>query len=149
MDYENFSWITDQLAVGEAPTEQKLKALAKAKVAAVVDIRSEASDNQSLMKDLQLQYFHAVVDDCYPPSLNQLIEIYKFVDPLLDSGKKVFVHCQNGYGRSPLVTAAIMIHRGMTTEEALKLLYEKHPVTTLTAMQKNFILYLEEQLNNL
>ena len=146
---ENFSWITDQLAVGESPTRRKLEELKNESVTGIVDIRSEASDDQDFLQALGLVYLHIDVDDCYAPTVDQVVRIYEFVDPLLENGKKVFVHCQNGYGRSPLVIAAILIHRGMDTQEAMGLLYERHPVTTLMPSQRNFILYLEEELNNL
>lgn len=145
-DYENFSIITDQLAVGEAPPMRKLEALAKDGFNAVVDLRAEACDNERFLDGLGMSFLHVDIEDTDVPTMDQLNLVFSFVDPLLDSGKRIFVHCQNGYGRSPLVVAAILIHRGLGTSEALEILYDRHRVTTFTLRQEIFIRGLEETL---
>jgi protein-tyrosine phosphatase len=149
MEFENFSWITDQLSVGESPTESKFKEFADEGISAVVDLRSEAADNEKFLNKLGMSFLHVDIEDTDVPTMDQLMLIYDFADPLLDRGEKILVHCQNGYGRSPLIIAAILIHRGMTTADALTTLFEAHRYTTFTTRQEIFIRGLERQLNNL
>lgn len=49
--------------------------------------------------------------------------------------KKVYVHCQNGHGRAPLLVAAYLVSTGKTTEEALSILKEGRPSTHLNDLQ--------------
>lgn len=143
---ENFTRITDQLWVGEAPNKHRIEEFAKIGISAFIDLRSEDCDDQVFLNHLGIDFLHVDIDDTYPPTMDQLMEILQFADPILDAGRNILVHCQNGYGRSPLIVAAILIHRGMSTEEALKLLYQRHPLTTLMHKQEVFIRSLEEQL---
>ncbi len=145
-EYENFSIITDQLAVGEAPTKRKLEELARDGFNAVIDVRIEACDDEKFLNELKMAYLHIDVEDTDVPTLDQLDQIFSFADPLLDSGKRIFVHCQNGYGRSPLIVAAILVHRGMDTSDVLEILYDRHRVTTFTLRQEIFIRGLQEKL---
>jgi protein-tyrosine phosphatase len=149
MEFENFSWITDQLAVGEAPTEKKFREFADEGITAVIDLRSEAADDEKFLNKLGMTFLHVDIEDTDIPTMDQLMLIFDFANPLLDRGEKILVHCQNGYGRSPLIIAAILIRQGMTTEDALNTLFEAHRVTTFTTRQEIFIRGLERQLNNL
>ena len=136
------SWVTPQIAVGRAFLDEDVYCLKNLGIDAIVDVRSEYCDNKELIEKLGLEFLHVDIDDGYIPSLEQLRKIFNFVEPLLDRKKKIFIHCQNGYGRSPLVVAAILAKRGCTISEAVSLLEEKYPKASFSLNQQNFI-YIE------
>lgn len=53
------------------------------------------------------------------------------INQYLDTGKNVLVHCQAGLNRSALVTATALMQRGMSADEAIRLLREKRSPAVL------------------
>lgn len=135
----DFSWITQQIAVSGAFTDDDIPHLNENKIDAVIDIRSEYYDNKNLLHNHGIDYLNIPVDDRYSPSITQLEQIFTFIEPLLNSRKKILVHCQNGCGRSTLTVAAILAKKGVQISDAINLLKEKHPRTSFTIEQEKFI----------
>lgn len=145
----NFAIITDQLSVSDAPTDEDLREVAAGSYSAVIDLRSEGCDDMGLLEKLGLAFLHIEIDDTYTPTTEQLDEIFAFADYFLNRGKRILVHCRNGCGRSPLIVAAILIHRGTPTQAVLDLLYDRQPLIGLSDRQKIFIHGLEEKLKKI
>lgn len=136
------SWINEQIAVSRAFTDEDISQLKNKGIDAIVDMRSEYSDNKELIKRSGMRFLHIAVDDRYSPTFKQLEEIFDFVNPILDEGKKVLIHCQNGCGRSPIVAIAILAKKWMKIPDAVSLVEDKHPITSFTDEQGRFI-YVE------
>lgn len=137
-------WITEQIAVGSAFLDEDIPNLKEKGIDAIVDVRSEYCDNKELIEKSGMQFLHVGVDDRYSPNLEQLEEIFNFVEPLLDKGKRILIHCQNSCGRSPLIAVAILAKRGMGIAEAVNLIEDKHSITGFSEPQEKFI-YTELQ----
>lgn len=139
------TWIDNNIAVGPAFRKSDLNKIGQMGIEAIVDVRSEYQDDAVLIRELGMEFFHIPVDDRYAPTQKQLESILDFVNPLLNQDKKILIHCQNGYGRSPLVAVAILIKRGMYAADAVGLLEDKHPVVNFTPQQEEFIYGLEPE----
>ncbi|MCA9391355.1 MAG: dual specificity protein phosphatase family protein [Candidatus Magasanikbacteria bacterium] len=51
---------------------------------------------------------------------------------LIKQDKKIYVHCKNGHGRSPMLVAAYFIlYQGMTVDEAINTIRAKRPTIHL------------------
>jgi dual specificity MAP kinase phosphatase len=135
----DISWINEQIAVGRAFPNTDIPSIKNIGIDAIVDVRSECCDNKEVIEKFGLQFLHVEIEDSYIPTFKQLEKIFNFVEPLLNKGKKIFVHCQNGYGRSPLVVVAILAKRGKTIPDAVNIIEGKHPRTTFSHHQQNFI----------
>lgn len=135
----NISWINDSLAVSGAFLDDDIPYLKREGVDAIVDLRREFCDNAERIRKCGMEFLHVAVDDCYCPSFDQLEEVLNFAGPILDDGKGLLVHCQNGCGRSPLVIVAILVDRGMNVSDAVSLVQDKHPRTGFTEHQERFI----------
>ena len=70
-----------------------------------------------------------------PPSPKDFEIGVKFLDFLISNKIKTFIHCKNGHGRAPTLFAAYLISRGMSVQEAIKLIATKRPVIHLTELQ--------------
>ena len=135
----NMSWITGQIAVSGEFTDRDIPLLKEQGITAVLDIRSERKDNEELLKKHGMDYLQVKVKDTFSPSYDQLEMAINFVEPLLDRGRKVLIHCQNGAGRSPLVVVAVLVRRGMKTSDALQLIKRRHPKCGFTDNQRCFL----------
>ena len=136
------SWITNQIAVSGAFSKEMIPFLKSKGISAIIDVRSEYSDDRAFIENEGIKFMHVGIDDCYCPTFGQLEEIFSFVIPLLDEGKKILVHCQNGCGRSPMIVVAILAKRGMNVADAIYLVEDKHPWTSFTLRQERFV-YVE------
>ncbi len=149
----SISWVNDQIAVGSAIIDEDISLLRQIGLNAVIDVRSECTDNRELIEKKGMEILHVAVDDQCVPTFAQLQEIFDFIQPLLRVGKKVLIHCQNGCGRSPLVAIAVLSKGGMDIPDAVNLVKKRHPKTGFTDNQTRFIdiglaKYLKEKYKN-
>ena len=78
-------------------------------------------------------------EDMKPPGPKELEIGVKFLDFVITNKIKTFIHCKNGHGRAPTLFAAYLVSRGMTVQDAVKLIASKRPVIHLTDSQMQAI----------
>lgn len=77
------------------------------------------------------------VIDGYPPSPIQFEIGASIIDKAVSRGKRVYVHCKNGHGRSPtLVAAYLILYQGMSPDEAEAHIKRKRSEIHIEANQK-------------
>ncbi|KKQ53005.1 hypothetical protein A2865_01330 [Candidatus Woesebacteria bacterium RIFCSPHIGHO2_01_FULL_39_17] len=107
------------------------------KLGVSLEINLSRENNELPPKDMEIGYVWLPVTDGYAPSQEQLEMGTCLLDTAINMGKKVFVHCKNGHGRSPtLVAAYLMKYAGMSMEDAEKLISEKRPETHIEESQR-------------
>jgi protein-tyrosine phosphatase len=100
-----------------------------------VEINLSFENNELPPKNIEVYLWLPVVDG-YAPSEMQLLIGSTAINDSLRKGKKVYVHCRNGHGRSPaLVAAYLMRYKGMSIEEAAKTIKLKRPESHLEKVQ--------------
>lgn len=63
-----------------------------------------------------------IVDHSTPPANSETFDTIKAIADRNAAGAKVVLHCFAGLGRSPTIAACILVERGYTVDEALRLL---------------------------
>lgn len=77
------------------------------------------------------------VADGYAPTQEQLDIGTAIIDEAVSQGKRVYVHCKNGHGRSPTLVAAYLIrYQGKLVDEAIGSIREKRPEIHIENSQK-------------
>lgn len=56
---------------------------------------------------------------------------------LIQSGKKVFLHCKEGVGRAPSIAIAYLVSHGLTLDEAVSLVRNKRSIMRLSRLQQD------------
>lgn len=69
------------------------------------------------------------------PTADQLDFGISVLGKLMAMKKKVYVHCQNGHARAPLLVAAYLVSAGKTIKEAMALITAQRPATHLNDLQ--------------
>lgn len=105
--------------------------LMKMGVKADVDLEDEELERSREM-DI---FIWLPVKDHYPPTPDQLTVGVKFIDGLVKSRIKTYIHCQKGHGRAPTLAAAYYIVKGKDVKEAIKYVKERRPITHLSKRQ--------------
>lgn len=118
----DLSWITDTFAVGASFAPNQTEALARDHgVAAVVDVRGEACDDEALLARYGIELLHLPTIDFEPISPRFLERGIAFVTAHLTAGRRVFVHCACGIGRSAFLALCVLVERGHAPISALTL----------------------------
>lgn len=128
-----FDEIDDGLWLGGAPLYARDYAfLREAGIDAVLNIRAERHDDVAFYERHGIDYLQLKVLDILLPPPEILDEGVAYIHEQVQDGKTVLVHCAKGRGRSNTVLAAyLMRHRGMTYDEANRLIKGKRPLSNL------------------
>lgn len=142
-------WITPELALGPAPSNDRLRLLTKAGIDSVLDVRSEASDDETELARHGLHFLRLPVDDFRAPSQEQLRDAADWTLSEFAAGRKVYLHCRSGIGRSPCVACAILMAIGYSLPDAYAAVRRERPWATLSQSQqaalKEFETHLRER----
>jgi len=132
----NFSEITDNIYLG---TNLCCIILAHTQVLKNKGINADINlenERQEEFPDVEI-YLWLPVKDKTAPSQFQLEVGAKAIDSIVNSEKKVYVHCKNGHSRSPTLVAAYFILKGMNPEDAIAKIKSKRPEIHLLDVQKD------------
>lgn len=144
----NFTWITDKLAVGGAPSRRDYRRLATLGITAIVDTREEASDDPQALEKLGIRLLHLPTEDRQSLSQQQLQRGASWAIEQLAERGKVLVHCQHGVGRGPLLGMAVLIAQGLSAPEALKTVRSRRWQAAPNDRQLEALLEFEAQHRN-
>lgn len=96
-----------------------------------------------------VEILHSPIEDFTAPSLEQLLEILRWIDTRIREGKKVLIHCLGGLGRSGTVaTAWVMYSKGLPLREALRKVRSVRPGSVETYEQMEVLEELEKLLRS-
>ncbi len=128
-------WITPELALGPRFQKNRVGALARAGIGSVVDLRSEARDDEAVLSQHGLHFYHLPIEDRAAPTQAQLKKVTKWVLREIAAGRKVYVHCQSGIGRSPSLATAILMAMGYSLSDAYNAVRRQRPWASLSSAQ--------------
>jgi protein-tyrosine phosphatase len=131
-----FVWITPELALGPALPPGRLRLLTKAGIGSVVDVRSEASDDEAALARHNLAFLHVAVDDRDAPSQEQLRTAADWTLAEIAAGRKVYIHCRSGIGRSPSVACAVLVAIGYPLADAYQIIRRQRPWAAFSESQR-------------
>ena len=118
----DLSWITDMLAIGGRFSPQQTAALASDQhVSAVIDLRGEESDDAQLLAKHDIAFLHLPTIDFAPVHPDALSRGTAFARDQLAVGRRVFVHCARGIGRSVVLGLCVLVEQGHAPLAALTL----------------------------
>ena len=139
-------WITPELALGPALPCEQLRRLTKAGIGSVLDVRSEACDDEGELSRRGLRFFHVPVDDFQAPSQEQLEAATNWTLAEIGAGRKVYLHCRSGIGRSPSVACAVLMAIGYPLQEAYRTVRRERPRATFSGAQQAALEEFERRL---
>jgi len=118
----DLSWITDTFAIGGSFAPNQTEALARDhRLAAVIDVRGEACDDETLLARYGIELLHLPTIDFEPISPRMLQRGVAFASAHLQAGRRVLVHCAHGIGRSALLGLCVLVECGHAPLDALSL----------------------------
>ncbi|CAB49338.1 protein-tyrosine phosphatase family protein [Pyrococcus abyssi] len=140
-------FVDDNVAFGRMPYEDEVDYLLEKFNAFVVLV-----EDFELVYDLnklrqRAEVLHSPIPDFTAPSLEQLMEIIEWIEEKVREGKKVYIHCYGGSGRSgTIATAWLMYSQGIPLREALRRVRLLKPSAVETEDQMKILEEFEEFL---
>jgi hypothetical protein len=106
-------------------------------------------NEQAQVYDVSIQYYRFPIGDFGLPSAAQMISILDQIEAALHEGRKVYLHCWGGIGRTGTTVGCYLVRQGLDGNGALRQLAEwwqevpksrLHRHSPETVEQANFVL---------
>jgi atypical dual specificity phosphatase len=125
----NFSWVIDNKLAGSRGPRSKsdLTTLKRQDVGALVRL-VEPYEAWVTSKDVNgagLEDYNEPVPDFHAPTQAQIDKIIAYIDAHIERGISVGVSCNAGIGRSGVILACYLVHKGLTAKDAFELVRKK------------------------
>ncbi|MBO8174365.1 MAG: dual specificity protein phosphatase family protein [Thermococcus sp.] len=141
-------FVTDKVAFSPMPCSRDISELAREFQAVVVlTYEYELYYDLEEWKKHGVEVLYSPIEDFSAPTLNQLIEIVKWIDERVKEGKKVLIHCFGGSGRSGTIAVAyLMYSQGLSLKDALMKVRSLKPSAVETWSQMDILRKFEKYL---
>jgi protein tyrosine phosphatase (PTP) superfamily phosphohydrolase (DUF442 family) len=108
------TWVTEDLAVGPAPMSYAtLDELRGQGVRAILNLCAEFTDLHRIEREHGFEVYHLPVEDEQAPDMEELEKALDWLDEAVYLGRKVYIHCRHGIGRTGTVLNAYILRRGL------------------------------------
>ncbi len=93
-------------------------------------------------------YLFIAVGDGEALSIEQFQASVDYITNQRELSRTVYVHCLNGFGRSPSALAAYFVSKGMSVEDAVEKIKQKRPLIYLNSLQFSALYDYKKSLMN-
>jgi protein-tyrosine phosphatase len=134
------TWITPRLLLGGFLYPWDVAALTGEGVGAVVNVSRELIEPRRSLEAAGLSYLQVPCWDARVPALDDAHRGVRFIANHVAEGRKVYVHCASGVGRSvSLALCYLCAHEGAGADEALAAISRVRPRVSLSRVQRAFV----------
>lgn len=109
--WRRWNWVDEDVLIGAVPTRGDLRELREMQVGAIVNMCEEFSGFESDLRALDIRQLYLPTLDYHSPSAQRLQEGVDFIERQIGEGRKVYVHCKAGRGRSATLVLCYLIRR--------------------------------------
>jgi protein tyrosine phosphatase len=139
----DLSFVESNLIVGGYCS---IELLANSGIQAIVDMREESQDCQNDLKKFKINYLQIKVTDRNVPDILDIRQGIHWIKSNIENGNTVFVHCNLGRGRGPLMVCSYLIANGIESKEAIKTIKKIRKYTYFNKKQLKWIRVLSQNL---
>lgn len=134
------TWVKPHLLLGGFLAPHDVPALAREGVGAVVNVTRELVEPRRALLDAGIDYLQVPAWDGRVPTVEEAARGVDFIARHVAEGRKVYVHCASGAGRSvSLLLCYLAEHEGEDVDAALAHISDLRPRVSLSAVQRSFV----------
>jgi len=114
-------WITNNLGGSRAPEPEELDIWKNQNIDTVINLLN-GDYGRFITEEQKKKGFNVIripFSMADPIPAEEFLAVYSYIDELLESGKKVVVHCKYGQARSGTFLAGYLIYKGLSYDDAL------------------------------
>ena len=131
------SFLYDNLAIGG---QCKIRLLAENGFCSILDLREEDEDDKTQLNHYKINYLRIPIKDRNTPTTSQTELAINWIKQNTSNHEKIFIHCNLGRGRAPLLACLYLISNGLDPVESIKKIKKKRPYTYFNKIQLKFII---------
>lgn len=121
MSEYKLTWITENLAVGNAPmSHADLAVIRKQGIDAIVNLCAEYCDLHEIEAKTGFEVYYLPIPDENAPEMEDIEKALNWLDEAISTGKKILVHCRFGIGRTGTFVTAYLVKKGCSLKVAGK-----------------------------
>jgi protein-tyrosine phosphatase len=128
-----YSQVTPDIFLGGQHIKRGMPRLWARGITGIVSLRREFDDRDKHIDTAHYLYLPTL--DNTPPTLENLQRGAEFIAGEIARGGKVYIHCWEGVGRAPTMTAAYLVSTGLTPDEAWARIRAARPFIRPTPFQ--------------
>ena len=127
------NWITDRMAVGGAIwNEERMMEVVRAGITHVIDMQREFDDTPLAAPYGVQVLWNPVDDDFQPKPAAVFARGVEFAESAMaEPESRLFIHCQAGVHRAPMMALAVLRASGWSLEEASERIVSRRPEADL------------------
>ena len=134
------TWVTPQLLLGGFLTPHDVRELLRDGVGAVVNVTRELIEPRRAIDAAGIAYHQIPCWDGRVPTLEQARVGVGFIAEQVAAGRRVYVHCASGVGRSvAILLCYLALHEGHPVDDALARIRALRPRVNLSRAQRDFV----------
>ena len=134
-----WDWIDDTVLLGALPLRRYIPELRKLGIGAVVNTCREWPGPVEEYRAAGIEELYLPITDFTPPSLAEARAGVAFIQQQAAAGRKVYVHCKAGRGRSATIVLCYLIAKGLTPAQGQALILEKRPHANRKLAQREVV----------
>ena len=135
--------VNEWLRVGAAVPADEYERLREAGVTHVVDLREEDEADIARLATLGIVHRHVPVPNNTAPTTEQLAAVADWFADEADDSSAMYVHCAGGFGRAGTMADGLLVHSGLTLEEAEHTVRAARPEISINDEQRAWLRDLE------
>ncbi|MCX6022844.1 MAG: dual specificity protein phosphatase family protein [Chloroflexi bacterium] len=128
-------FVLPDCAVGAQFPTHAISALEAQGFTSIVDLRGEARPAHAELAKSGIAALHLRVPDMHAPTPQQFDTAVRWIEAELAEGGRVLVHCRAGVGRSVLTVCAMLVHQGLTPNDAFRRVRARRRVAAFSRVQ--------------
>lgn len=144
-----WDWLDDDVLLGGAPSRAELRRLRELGIRAIVNLCDEFKGHAKELRRHRMTQLRLPAVDHFPVPLDYLLRGLEFIRTQLESGRRVYVHCKAGQGRSAtLAMCYLMARYDLTPLEAYRRIRRIRPHVTKRLYQRAAVREIQRRLRD-
>ena len=144
--WRRWDWVDSFVLLGRVPTRRDLRRLKSLGISTVINLCEEFVGHTEALEACGMRQLRLPTPDYTSPSQEDLLRGVDLLRQHASAGKKAYVHCKVGRGRSPtLVLCYLMAERQVAAVEAFRVLRAARRQVSRNLTRRPVVLVLERR----
>jgi len=122
-----WDWVDERVLLGAFPLRKHVEPLRAAGIGAVINTCREHAGPLDEYRRAGIEELRLPIVDFTSPTLEEVRTALAFMEKQMAQGRKVYLHCKAGRGRSATIALCYLMTKGMSAEDAQRRLLQQRP----------------------
>ena len=145
--WRRWDWVDPFVLLGRVPARRDLRRLQSLGISTVINLCEEFEGHTNALEACGMRQLRLPTPDYSSPSEEDLLRGVDLLRQQASTGKKTYVHCKVGRGRSPtLILCYLMAERQVAAAEAFSVVRTARPQVSRNLARRPVVLAFERRI---